>query len=274
MVIASSLVQASLFHQISNKKEELEETIKELKETQLQLINSEKMASLGQLVASVAHEINTPIGAINANNEMMKNIFNNFNLNNIDILKEMNNIDCQAIKRITNIVQSLKRFIRLDETIQQKANINDELDLTLDLVHHKIKHGFIIEKCYGSIPLINCYPNMLNQIFLNILMNAINAIEEIKAKTSNYLGKIKISTHVAKNNLKVEIFDNGIGIIAENQKKIFEAGFTTKKRGQGTGLGLAICKKIIDKHQGSINFVSGKLIDKDYKTVFTIQIPL
>lgn len=277
--LTSSLIQASLFHQISQKKEELEDTIKELKETQLQLINSEKMASLGTLVASVAHEINTPLGAINANNEMMESIFKALDNKNIDMLKEINSVDREAIKRITNIVQSLKRFVRLDETVQQEANISEELDLTLELIHHKVKRGFEVIKEYAPCPMINCYPNMLNQVFLNILTNAVHSIEEIKEEDSNYIGKIKIKTELEKGkngeNLKISIFDNGKGIDSKNKAKIFSAGFTTKKKGLGTGLGLAICKKIIEKHDGEISFKSGNLKDKgSYKTVFNIIIPV
>lgn len=275
MVVSSSLIQASLFHQISQKKEELENAIKELKETQLQLINSEKMASLGQLVASVAHEINTPLGAINANCEMMEKIFENYDKNSIQILKEMNSTDKEAIKRITNIVQSLKRFVRLDETTQQEANINEELDLTLDLIRHDIKNGFEIKKEYGSIPFVNCYPNMLNQVFLNILTNAIHSIKEVKNKKTDYLGKIKLKTEILGDFLQVSIFDNGTGISKNNFEKIFNAGFTTKKRGQGTGMGLAICKEIIDMHKGKIYFENPQdKGDLEYNTVFKINIPL
>ena len=275
MQITSSLLQASLFNEISQKKAELESTIKELKETQLQLINSEKMASLGQLVASVAHEINTPLGAINANNEMMKKIFKDKLIPNSEILNEINNVDKDAIKRITNIVQSLKRFVRLDETIQQETEINQELNLTLELVHHKIKNGFEIIKEYGSIPYVNCYPNMLNQVFLNILMNAIHSIEDIKAYEADYIGKIKLKTEIVEDFLRISILDNGKGISNSNKEKIFDAGFTTKKKGQGTGLGLAICKKIIEKHNGNITFVSGKIENEpEFKTKFVIDIPL
>ena len=275
MVVSSSLIQANLFHQISQKKEELENAIKELKETQLQLINSEKMASLGQLVASVAHEINTPLGAINANNEMMDKIFEKYSEQTLEMLREINSVDKEAIKRITTIVQSLKRFVRLDETTQQETDINQELDLTLDLIHHKIKKGFEIEKEYGSLPLVSCYPNMLNQVFLNILMNAIHSIEDIKAKDFAYVGKIKIKTVILGDFLRVSILDNGKGIKETNKEKIFSAGYTTKEKGKGTGLGLAICKKIIEKHKGEIDFESGKLeFDEAYKTVFRIDIPL
>lgn len=273
MVVSSSLMQASLFHQISQKKEELESAIKELKETQLQLINSEKMASLGQLVASVAHEINTPLGAINANNEMMNKVFKNFDVSTVEFLKEINSVDKEAIKRITNIVQSLKRFVRLDETTQQEANINSELDLTLELIHHKIKCGFEIKREFEDIPLVKCYPNMLNQVFLNILMNAVHSIEDIKNENKNYVGKIKLKTSLKDGFLRVEISDNGKGISKQNEKKVFDAGFTTKKKGQGTGLGLAICKKIIEKHKGKLYF-SSKVEKQDYKTSFFIEIPV
>ena len=259
----------------SQQKEELKAAIKELKETQLQLINSEKMASLGQLIASVAHEINTPLGSINANNEMMEKVFSGLNVDKIDILKEMNSIDKEAIKRITNIVQSLKRFVRLDEMVQQEANINQELDLTLELLRHKIKKGFEISKEYNNVPYVSCYPNMLNQVFLNILMNAIHSIEEIKLKDTSYIGKIKLKTYLEEDYLRIDILDNGKGIPENLAKKVFDAGFTTKKKGQGTGLGLAICKKIIEKHKGEITFNSGKIEEEpDYKTVFTIKIPM
>ena len=275
MVVSSSLSQANLFHQISQKKEELENAIKELKETQLQLINSEKMASLGQLVASVAHEINTPLGAINANNEMMDKIFEKYNENSLDMLHEINAVDKEAIKRITTIVQSLKRFVRLDETVQQEADINQELDLTLDLIHHKIKKGFEIEKEYGSLPLVSCYPNMLNQVFLNILMNAIHSIEEIKTQKSSYIGKIKIKTEIIENLLHVSILDNGKGIKEADKEKVFNAGYTTKEKGKGTGLGLAICKKIIEKHKGELYFKNNKIaLENDYNTAFYVDIPL
>lgn len=275
MVVSSSLIQASLFHQISQKKEELEAAIKELKETQLQLINSEKMASLGQLVASVAHEINTPLGAINANNEMMEKVFNNFDISTLDILKEINIVDREAIKRITNIVQSLKRFVRLDEMVQQEANINEELDLTLVLIHHRIKNGFEIIKDYGNIPLVGCYPNMLNQVFLNILMNAVHSIEEVKKQNVDYVGKIKLKTEIKDDFLVVSILDNGAGIDKKLKDKIFQAGFTTKKKGQGTGLGLAICKKIIEKHKGDISFKSFDVpLEGAYRTEFRVEIPL
>ncbi len=261
--ISSAILQVNLFEQIREKKEELENTIKELKETQLQLINSEKMASLGQLIASVAHEINTPLASISANNEIMKKLFEDSI--NKEMLDEINEIDETAIKRISNIVKSLKRFVRLDEDVQQQADINQELDLTLDLLRHKTKDRIKIIKRYAKLPFVNCYPNMLNQVFLNILMNSIQAIEGIEKE-----GKIRIKTVVRNKMLTVVIEDNGLGISEDGRERIFQAGYTTKKVGEGTGLGLAISKKIVEKHNGTISFRTRK----NRGTVFTIKIPV
>lgn len=288
MQISSAITQAMLFRAVSDKKEELQSALLELKETQLQLINSEKMASLGQLIASVAHEINTPLASICANNEIAKRFLESgapFDDDTVEILKDTNSIDFDAIKRITNLVQSLKRFVRLDEMTSQAANINEELDLTLNLLRHKLKKDIILNKNYGEIPLIECYPNMLNQVFLNILMNAIQSIEKqalvLNANLSGekpcYTGEINISTKIVEDNLIVRIEDNGAGIKEEDKKKIFQAGFTTKKVGEGTGLGLAICKKIIEKHKGEITFDSTSFRLNDGKiaksTVFEIKLP-
>ena len=281
MQISSAITQAMLFKEVSDKKEEVENALSELKETQLQLINSEKMASLGQLIASVAHEINTPLASICANNEILKRFFNSgvpFDDDTFEILKDTNSIDKEAIKRISNLVQSLKRFVRLDETVLQAANINEELDLTLNLLRHKLKKDINLIKNYGVMHPVNCYPNMLNQVFLNILMNAIQSIEkEADNHPDNYMGEISITTRVLDGLLSVKIEDNGFGIKEEDKKKIFHAGFTTKKVGEGTGLGLAICKKIIEKHNGTISFESG-VIKKDgipvKSTYFLIQIPV
>lgn len=279
MQISNAITQAMLFSEVSKQKEELEAALTELKETQLQLINSEKMASLGQLIASVAHEINTPLASVSANNEIAKKLvdrFETFDKDTVEILKDINSIDTDAIRRITNLVQSLKRFVRLDEENLQEANINEELDLTLNLLHHKLKRNIVLIKNYSDIPPVKCYPNMLNQVFLNITMNAIQSVEkEFEQKGAPYEPQITVSTGVEGAFLLVKIEDNGQGIKEENKKKIFQAGFTTKKVGEGTGLGLAICKKIIEKHKGEITFESKPAkASNTGKTVFTVSIPL
>lgn len=275
MQISKAFLEASLFSEISKQKEELQNTINELEETQLQLINSEKMASLGQLIASVAHEINTPLASISSNNEILKRLLSGKIPKDLkEMFDDINDIDKEAIKRISNLVQSLKRFVRLDETVVQKANINKELDLTLEILRHKTKKGIEIIKNYGEIEEIECYPNMLNQVFLNLLMNSIQSIEKEKnSKKDSYKGEIKIETKEENNNLIVKIADNGAGITESNKKKIFQAGFTTKKIGEGTGLGLAICKKIIEKHKGQISFNSKISKTLGNLTYFQIIIP-
>lgn len=260
--LASAIVQASLFEKLNEKNVELENALCELKETQLQLINSEKMASLGQLVAGVAHEINTPLASINSNNSIMSKIFDKIgDLSSKDLLKEINNLDKVAIERITKIVKSLKKFVRLDEADLQKADINKEIDLTLDLIRHEIKNKAEIIKHYGNLPLVNCYPNMLNQAFMNILVNAAQSI-----KTQ---GKIIITTDFNDNFAEITIEDTGSGIEEKHKSQIFNTGFTTKELGVGSGLGLPITKKIIEQHKGSITFES----QKDIGTKFIIKIP-
>lgn len=260
--LANALVQASLFEQINTQNIQLEETLKELKETQIQLINSEKMASLGQLIAGVAHEINTPLASINSNNSILEKLIKKLeNSTLLDTFSEINKIDKEAIKRISKIVTSLKQFVRLDEAELQNANINKELDLTLDLMRHETKNKIEIEKNYGDIREIKCYPNMLNQVFMNILLNACQSIETT--------GKITITTIDESKNLIIKIKDTGCGIKKEHYDKVFQAGFTSKGVGVGTGLGLAITKKIIEKHKGSIDFIS----EQNKGTEFTVTIP-
>lgn len=247
--LGNAIIRAELYQKNAKNVKDLKQALDELKETQLQLINSEKMASLGQLIAGVAHEINTPVASIKSNNSIMAKLIEQIEQGDVkEMFKQINSIDKEAIQRISNIVISLKKFVRLDEADLQEANINKELDLTLDLISHETKNKVEIEKHYGDIPPIKCYPNMLNQVFTNILVNACQAIKEH--------GKIVIVTEFSDNNLIVKIRDNGQGIPKENINKIFTVGYTTKGVGVGTGLGLAISQKIIDKHNGKIQVYS------------------
>lgn len=243
--LGNAIIQAKLYEKDLKTMAELQMALKELKDTQVQLINSEKMASLGQLIAGVAHEINTPLGSINSNNSIISKLIKKIDNEDIaETLKEINELDREAVMRISNMVKSLKKFVRLDEADLQDADINKELDLTLDLIRHETKNRIEVVKEYGEIPLIKCYPNMLNQVFMNILINACQSIKE--------QGLIVITTLFQDNNLIVKIKDNGKGIKKDQLDKIFTAGYTTKGVGVGTGLGLAISEKIIQKHKGQI----------------------
>lgn len=243
--LSNAITRAELYQKNVRTVNELKNTLKELKETQIQLINSEKMASLGQLVAGVAHEINTPVASIKSNNGIVAKLLGSIEDNELkEMLTDINEIDKEAVNRISSIVTSLKKFVRLDEAELQEADINKELDLTLELIRHETKNRIEVIKNYGEIPVIKCFPNMLNQVFTNILINACQAIEGS--------GKITITTEFKDKKLIVKIKDNGRGIPQNQLSKIFTAGFTTKGAGVGTGLGLAICSKIIEKHNGEI----------------------
>lgn len=242
--LGNAIIQAELYKKNEQMVKDLTKTLKELKDTQLKLINSEKMASLGQLVAGVAHEINTPVASIKSNNEIMKKMIKLIKDDETqELFKEINEIDSEAIGRINRLVVSLRKFVRLDEAELQEADINKEIDLTLDLIRHETKNRIEIVKNYSNLPPIKCYPNMLNQVFMNILMNAVHAIKD--------KGTITIDTSYKNENLSVKIKDTGCGI--KEPDKIFFAGYTTKGVGVGTGLGLAISQKIIEKHKGKIS---------------------
>lgn len=260
--LSNAITRAELYQKNIQTVKELKSAMKELKETQIQLINSEKMASLGQLVAGVAHEINTPVASIKSNNGIVAKLLGS--IDDVDLkemLSDINEIDKEAVNRISNIVTSLKKFVRLDEAELQEADINKELDLTLELIRHETKNRIEIVRNYGEIPAIKCFPNMLNQVFTNILINACQAIEG--------RGKIIITTEYRDKKLVVKIKDNGKGIPQNQLSKIFSAGYTTKGVGVGTGLGLAICTKIIEKHKGEITVNSE--IGKGSEFVITIQ---
>lgn len=247
--LGSAIIRAELYQKNVINVKNLKKALNELKETQLQLINAEKMASLGQLVAGVAHEINTPVASIKSNNSLITKILPKIEQDDIrQMLADINAIDSEAIRRISNIVVSLKKFVRLDEADLQEANINNEIDLTLELIRHETKNKIEIVKEYGDIPPVKCYPNMLNQVFTNILVNACQAIDGT--------GKIIITTQFQDGMLIVKFKDNGKGIPKESIDKIFTAGYTTKGVGVGTGLGLAISQKIIAKHGGNIKVYS------------------
>lgn len=289
---------------IQQQAQELETALYELQNTQTQLIQSEKMSSLGQLVAGIAHEINNPVSFIYGNlhpakqyiedlvgliqlyqqhnsklvpeiEQRAKAIDVNFILE--DLPKLLNSMEVGA-ERIREIVLSLRKFSRLDESEMKAVNIHDGIDSTLMILEHRLKaasHRPAIEliKEYGDLPLVECYAGQLNQVFMNIIANSIDALEE--AFTNNQRMKnlqIILKTEVTdEQQVMICISDNGLGIPEKLQKFLFDPFFTTKSAGKGTGLGLSISYKIIiEKHQGKLKCISppGK------GTEFTIIIPL
>ncbi len=257
---------------------DLENTNRELREAQAALVQSEKMASLGNLVAGVAHEINTPLGSINSNADVMVRAMGKLRkvlsqappeirdkrelTRTLDVLEEIGNINLTACRRIVGIVRSLRNFARLDEAERKKVDLHEGLESTLTLVHHEIKNRIEVVRDYGHLPEIECFPNQLNQVFMNILVNAAHAIEK--------QGTITITTRAQGESVTVAVSDSGSGIHAENLSKIFDPGFTTKGVGVGSGLGLAICYKIVKEHGGKIDVRS----QLGQGTTFTITLPV
>src|SRR5574344_3071817 len=177
--LSNAISRAQLYQKNVQTVKELKKAMEDLKEAQVQLINSEKLASLGQLVAGVAHEINTPVASIKSNNSIMTKLISKIEQEDLkDMLSQINSIDKEAIARISNMVISLKKFVRLDEAELQEANINKELDLTLELIRHETKNRIEVIKNYGNLPPIKCFPNALNQVFTNILVNACQSIKD------------------------------------------------------------------------------------------------
>jgi signal transduction histidine kinase len=297
--------------EISERKQaesELQKALKELKSTQAQLIQTEKMSSLGQLVAGVAHEINNPVNFISGNivhaseytqqllelvrlyqkefpnyghkiQEKIEDIDLEFMLD--DLPKILNSMKMGS-KRIQQIVLSLRTFSHLDEADMKEVDIHEGIDSTLLILQNRLKakpeHPKIeIIKEYGKLPLVECYAGQLNQVFMNVINNAIDALDMCNAKLSpqeieSNPSKIIISTKVVSDNrVVVRIVDNGPGMTQEVKKKLFDPFFTTKPVGQGTGLGLSISYQIVvQKHSGVLQCESE--IGKG--TEFWIEIPL
>lgn len=259
--------------------EDLAESNQALRLTQAQLVQAEKMASLGNLVAGIAHEINTPIGAINSMHDSLvraidrletevkkrmpeEHLAQNDIQNSFRVIGEANRVIATGSERVREIVRSLRNFARLDEADWKRVDVHEGIESTLALVQHDFRNRIELHREYGVIPNVECFPGRLNQVFLNLLVNASQAIEG--------KGKITIRTFLKDERVHVAIEDTGKGIAQENLSKIFESGFTTKKAGLGTGLGLSICRQIVDAHKGEIAVESTEGVG----SVFTVKLPV
>ncbi|MCK5541177.1 MAG: response regulator [Desulfobacterales bacterium] len=291
-----------LQQEMTEKNFELDKALKDLKETQSQILQSEKMASIGQLAAGVAHEINNPIGFVGSNLSTLTDYLKDFNtllghynlmkqnLKDTDLEKLPDNIkiitetiekfeeeididylkddipellgDCaEGTERVRKIVADLKNFAHPGNDKIKLVNVNQGIESTLNVVSNEIKYKAQVIKEFGEIPLVEGYPQQINQVFMNILVNAAQAIEE--------KGEIHIKTQQDNKDVKITISDNGSGIEEKNIAKIFDPFFTTKPVGKGTGLGMNIAYNIIKKHKGTIDIKS----KVGSGTTFTIILP-
>ncbi|MGK7928290.1 MAG: ATP-binding protein [Spirulina sp.] len=266
---------------------------------QIQLIQDEKMAGLSKMVGGVAHEINNPVGFIHGNLHHIQNYMQDLMglvqiyqreypeltpeiktyLEEIDLnfliedsrkmLKSME----VGTNRIRSIVTSLRNFSRLDESGKKIIDIHEGIESTLLVLSSRIHHDFEVCRDYEKLPGIECYPAQLNQVFLNVLTNSLDSLEDIKKQKLEFIPQIKIATEKLNNSrIQVKIKDNGTGIHREIQQNIFDPFFTTKPIGKGTGLGLSICYKIIEKHQGKIEVISE--IDRGTEIIISLPIAL
>ena len=265
---------------LEEKNNELAVTLENLTEMQGQLVIREKMASMGTLLAGVAHEVNSPVGAVSSAADVIQRCLANIRemqgdtdraydppangkfTRYLNMVKTNNEVIIDAGQRIGRIVKSLKNFARLDEAEFQKTDLHEGLDSTLILVEHLFKNRITVDRQYGELPKIYCYPNQLNQLVMNLFMNASQAIDG--------KGNITVRTEPAGEGVNIWITDTGKGISDENLDKIFEPGFTTGEAAAGKGLGLSICQNIVSKHCGYIDVES----DPGSGSTFHVYLPV
>lgn len=284
---------------VHSRTEELERTLKNLQATQTQLVNQEKMASLGQLTAGIAHEINNPINFVSSNISPLKRDISDI-MEVIDLYrtkgelefsadtkKELKNLEDEieldylireveqllsgiedGARRTVEIVRGLRLFSRVDEQDVKRVNIHDGLDSTLILLNNTMQGRIKITKEYGELPMVECLAGKLNQVFMNVINNAIHALMDTNHMIKN--PEITIRTATQGECVRIEIQDNGPGMPDRVKEKIFEPFFTTKEVGRGTGLGLSIVYTVIENHNGRLE-VNSKVNEG---TVFVIILPI
>ncbi|WP_346294269.1 ATP-binding protein [Sphaerothrix gracilis] len=269
----------TLESRVEARTQELSKALEQLKSTQSQLVQIEKMSSLGQMVAGIAHEINNPISFVQGNLAPLEDYFRDL-LELIEtyqaeypqptatVLDKQNEIDLDFMledsaklldsmkigtQRVCNIVVSLRNYSRLDEAAIKEVDIHEGLDSTLLILNHRIKNRVDVIKEYGDLPRVRCSPSQLNQVFTNIIANALDAMFD----ANSVLKQLIITTRaVSTDRVQIRIRDTGPGMPPAVKAKIFDPFFTTKAVGKGTGLGMGICFKIIEQHRGQIDAIS------------------
>ncbi len=293
---------SALQQRVASGTRQLAEAFQQLKSSQAALVQSEKMASLGQMVAGVAHEINTPLGYVRNNVEMLQGVFGQltaalaehetlaqmlgdenleeaalsqqlFKVHTLDAeLRDAQLLDdstallgdtLYGVDQIKELVINLKNFSRLDQMRTAEVSLNDCLDQTLTIANSVLKGRVEVVKRYGLIPKVPCSPSQINQVLLNLMTNAAQAIEHDN-------GRLMLKTEADDRWVRISVVDNGKGIAPEALAKIFDPFFTTKPVGQGTGLGLSISYQIVQSHGGTIQVAS----QPGQGTKFVVSLPL
>jgi two-component system, NtrC family, sensor kinase len=240
-------------------------------------VNEARLASLGMLVAGLAHELNTPLGALNSNHDVLRRALHKLQdiladevvepheleevrrvVRAVDGILKVNDM---AVERMSSLVKSLRNFGRIDRAEIDFADLHEGLDSTIAILAHELR-PLNIQREYGQLPLVECHPQQLNQVFMNIIMNARQATPDG--------GTITVLTRVAGEQVEVVVQDTGSGIPPENVARIFEPGFTSKGGRMGMGLGLAICQQIMEQHGGRIRVESSP----GAGSTFTLALPL
>ena len=272
---AIAIENAQAFDEIAKLNETLEarveERTRELQDTQAQLMQSEKMRSLGQLVAGVAHELNNPIGFVHANLQLLDGYIGRLMgghetgqdpARTREAISKLLQRSREGTERVKKIVQDLRTFSRMDQAELSETDLNEEIERTLGLMEPRFKDGVVIERDYDRLPPVRCYPAQLNQVFMNLVMNSCDALEG--------RGHIRVRTRSSEIGVRLEFADDGPGIAEEHRERIFEPFFTTKPVGQGTGLGLSISHGIVERHGGQMTVEC----PEQGGTVFRIELPL
>jgi two-component system, NtrC family, sensor kinase len=262
-VVRNALERSILQEENRRQFLQLEKALKELRETQDERIYAEKMASLGRLVAGFAHELNSPLGALASSLDTIDRTVSRLQNDRrgpvdqpssqdherlLPAMKEAMDVARKACHRVDSLMRTLRHFSNLDQAPRRSIDVRDCVENTLALMSRELGQEIVVTKALGDVPLVECYPMDLNQVLMNLLLNAKEAIAG--------KGEVLISTWSSDTAVIIEIRDNGRGIPPDQIEKVFEPGFTTKGSGIGTGMGLPLCRRIMHRHQGSIGIKS------------------
>lgn len=258
-------------HELHSQNDELSHSKGVIQDQQNQLVQSEKMASVGQLSAAIIHEINTPMGAIKSNSQMTQMLLdlskpmaeNSPLYKNLEKIESLTAVSLQAADRITNIVRSLKNYSRLDQSDFKETDLNDDIRSVVLLSSNLWKNKVQIVEDMANMPMVRCYSGLLNQVFMNLIVNAIDAMPEG--------GTLTLKTHVVDDYAVFEAIDTGTGIDPEYLSRIFDEGFTTKPKDSGSGLGLALSKSVVEKHNGSIEVDTQVGVGSTFRVIIPIN---